>query len=149
VSSGCAPLEGPAARVGVEDKEALEDMDGRYMNTGGWGIVCAMRKTKGIDTGPGGQEGFKKEKKWNDEAEELGLSGRETSLGQAHVLWFNRDSANRLPRTALGNSSRSTFTQYIFQFHTKPTIFTNSGYNSTGTATHLSATVNRLAPVSD
>jgi hypothetical protein len=57
------PLDGPAAGVGVEDEEALEDMDERYIDTGGWGIVCAMRKTKGIDSGPGGQGGFKKEKK--------------------------------------------------------------------------------------
>jgi len=52
VSSGCAPLDGPASRVGVEDEEALEDMDGQYMDTGGWGIVCAMRETKGIDFRP-------------------------------------------------------------------------------------------------
>jgi len=30
VSKGCAPLEGPAAGVGVEDEEALEDMEELY-----------------------------------------------------------------------------------------------------------------------
>jgi len=30
VSRGCAPLDMPAAGVGVEDEEALEDMDGLY-----------------------------------------------------------------------------------------------------------------------
>ena len=52
VISGCAPLDGPAARVGVEDEEALEDMDGRYMDTAVWGIAYAMRETKGIDFRP-------------------------------------------------------------------------------------------------
>lgn len=47
MSSGCAPLDGPATRVGVEDEETLEDMDRRYMDSGGWGIVCAMRETEG------------------------------------------------------------------------------------------------------
>jgi len=54
------PFDGPAAGVGVEDEEALEDMDGRFIDSGGWGI---MRETKGIDSGPGGQGDFKKEKK--------------------------------------------------------------------------------------
>lgn len=31
-SKGCAPLDGPAAGVGVEDDEALEDMDGCTMD---------------------------------------------------------------------------------------------------------------------
>lgn len=45
-------MDEPANRVGVEDEEALEDMDGRYMENGGWGIVCAMREMKGIDFRP-------------------------------------------------------------------------------------------------
>jgi hypothetical protein len=36
----------------VEDEEALEDMDGRYMDTAVWGIVSAMRETKRIDFRP-------------------------------------------------------------------------------------------------
>jgi hypothetical protein len=69
-------LDGPATRVGVEDEEALEDMDGRYMETGGWDIVCAMRETKGIDSGPGGQGEFKKERKGNDEVDSDCLAER-------------------------------------------------------------------------
>jgi hypothetical protein len=50
-------LDRPVAGVGVEDEEAVEDMD-----NGGMGIMCAMRETKGIDSGPDGQGGLKKER---------------------------------------------------------------------------------------
>jgi len=50
------PLEGPAAGVGVEDEEALEDMEERYYRRGdGRGIVGAMRETEGNNVGA--QEG--------------------------------------------------------------------------------------------
>jgi hypothetical protein len=57
------PLDGPAAGVGVEDEEALEDMDGlnELLIVGGYYVRDGG--DEGDRFGPRGQGEFKKERK--------------------------------------------------------------------------------------